>query len=89
MKAQQHTTNFAARPRKKVNIYIVELLAVAMALRVLAIDVQHRQITVLSSNLSALQAIEKPKHQSGQYILKEIYSSVNKLKRKGNRVATA
>jgi ribonuclease HI len=55
--------------RDNVNTYVAELTAIAMAIEQLANICQNRSITILSSNLSALQAIKRPKHQSGQWIL--------------------
>jgi hypothetical protein len=44
------------------NTYIVELIAISKAIHHLANACRNRSITLLSSNLLALQALMKPKH---------------------------
>jgi hypothetical protein len=74
-------------PRDRVNIYFVEIIAVATALRNLsAFPLQNRVITLLSSNLSLLQVINCPRQQSGQSYIRQIYTSIYKLQQAGNQV---
>jgi hypothetical protein len=73
--------------RETFNLYIAELTAIAMALRNLLGLFHNRKITILSSNLSALQAVKCPKHQSGQHILRQIYEFAHKLRIEGNQVS--
>jgi ribonuclease HI len=70
--------------RDNFNAYVAELTAISMAIEQLANICRNRSITILSSNLSALQAIKKPKHQSGQHILSQIYKHTHKLRKEGN-----
>jgi hypothetical protein len=55
--------------REKFNRYVTELTAISTALQNLVGYLRNRTLTILSSNLAALLAIKRPKHQSGQYIL--------------------
>jgi hypothetical protein len=67
-------------PRDRLNPYFAELIAISTALRNLAaLPIRNRIINILSSNLSALQAINHPKQQSGQTYINEIYKSAGKL----------
>jgi ribonuclease HI len=72
--------------RDGFNVYIAELTAISMALEQLANICRNRSITILSSTLSALQAIKRPKHQSGQQILSQIYKHTHKLRKEGNQI---
>jgi hypothetical protein len=70
--------------RDRFNPYAAELMAIAIALENIVGRFHNAKITILSSNLSALQAIRRPKHQSGQYILRQICEFASKLKAEGN-----
>jgi hypothetical protein len=73
--------------RDRLNPYFAELIAISAALQYLAaLPIRNRVITVLSSNLSALQAINHPRQQSGQSYICQIYESANRLKETGNQV---
>jgi ribonuclease HI len=53
-------------PRNKTNAYVAELVAIATALRNLVeLPIRNRVITILSSNLLALQALNRPRQQLG------------------------
>jgi hypothetical protein len=74
-------------PRDKLNPYFAELIAISTALQFLAaLQIRNRVITILSSNLSALQVINHPRQQSGQSHICQIYESADRLKETGNRV---
>jgi ribonuclease HI len=74
-------------PRNKTNPYVAELVAMAIALRNLAeLLVRNRVITILSSNLSALQALNRPRQQSGQWNICQIYKTAHKLRLEGNQI---
>ena len=63
-------------PRNKTNLYVAELVAIATALRNLVeLPVRNRVITILSSNLSALQVLNRLRQQSGQWNICQIYRS--------------
>jgi hypothetical protein len=73
--------------RDRLNPYFAELIAISTALRNLAsLPLRGRVITVLSSNLAALHAINCPKQQLGQSLIQQIYKATSKLKADGNQV---
>jgi hypothetical protein len=73
-------------PRSEQNPYIAEVKAIAMAICALPIYLMGREITIFTSNLAAIQVINKPKQQSGQDSIIQIYETVRKLKEGRNRV---
>jgi exonuclease III len=75
--------------RSRLNTYFAEIIAIATALKNLEdLSLGNKMIIVLSSNLSALQAINNPRQQSGQTHIRQVYSSTHKLQEYGNRVLT-
>jgi exonuclease III len=73
--------------RDRLNPYFAELIAISTAIQSLVgLPVRNRVITILSSNLSALQAINHPRQQSGQSYICQIYEAVDRLKATGNQV---
>jgi hypothetical protein len=75
--------------RRNFNSYFAELTAISTALQNLAtLPLRGRVITILSSNLAALHAINCPKQQSGQSLIQQIYKATSKLKADGNQVFT-
>lgn len=73
-------------PREEQNPYVAELAAIAMALRCLPGWLRNREVIIISSNRSALQVVARPRQQSGQYIVQEIYSYAVMLQSRGNAV---
>jgi hypothetical protein len=74
-------------PKDRLNLYFAELIAISTVLQYLAaLQIRHRVITILSSNLSVLQVINHPKQQSGQSHICQIYKSADRLKETGNQV---
>jgi len=73
-------------PRSEQNPYIAELKAIAMAIRGLPPYLVCREITIFTSNQAAIQVINKPKQQSGQDSIIQIYEAFRKLKEGRNRV---
>ena len=73
-------------PRSEQNPYIAEVKAIAMAIRALPPYLMGREITIFTSNQAAIQVINKPKQQSGQDSIIQIYETVRKLKEGRNRV---
>ena len=73
--------------RTKQNSYTAELTAIAAALKCVPPLTRNRQITILSSNRSALAAIRQPQQQSGQSIIQEIYDMACIFKEGGNHVS--
>ena len=69
--------------REEQNPYTAELEAIAMALRCAAAGLRRCELTVISSNRSALQAIARPRQQSGQCSIREIYRLVKRLQANG------
>jgi ribonuclease HI len=57
------------------NEYAVELAAILQALQILKVQPgsSNRQVTILTDCLSAIQSVQKPRLQSGQYILQQIW----------------
>ncbi|KAK8912689.1 hypothetical protein VCV18_012368 [Metarhizium anisopliae] len=72
--------------REEQNPYMGELAATAMALRCLPGWLRNRDVMIISSNQSALQVVARPRQQSGQYIVQEIYSYAGLLQSRGNTV---
>ncbi|KAF5137915.1 hypothetical protein E5D57_001694 [Metarhizium anisopliae] len=72
--------------REEQNPYMAELAAMAMALRCLPGWLRNREVIIISSNRSALQVVAKPRQQSGQYIVQEIYRYAVMLQSRGNAV---
>jgi hypothetical protein len=57
-----------------------------MAVRGLPPYLVGREITIFTSNQAAIQVINKPKQQSGQDSIIQIYETVRKLKEGRNRI---
>ncbi|KAM6505284.1 hypothetical protein FSOLCH5_15485 [Fusarium solani] len=72
--------------RDDQNPYTAELEAIAMALRCMPDGLQHRELTVLSSSQSSLKAIARPRQQSGQITIRQIYEHIKRLGKGSNRV---
>lgn len=72
--------------REEQNPYTAELAAIATALKNLPPSVCHREITVITRNQSALAAIRRPRQQSGQAIIQQIYQEAKLLTQRGNSV---
>ena len=73
-------------PRSEQNAYIAELKAIAMEVRGLPSYLMGREITIFTSNQAAIQVINKPRQQSGQDSIIQIYETFRKLKEGRNRV---
>ncbi|RYC76849.1 hypothetical protein BFJ63_vAg20276, partial [Fusarium oxysporum f. sp. narcissi] len=73
-------------PRDEQNAYMAELEAIAMVLRCMPDGLQHRDIIVATRNRSALQAIAKPRQQSGQGAIREIYRHARRLEKGSNTI---
>jgi hypothetical protein len=73
-------------PRDEKNAYIAELEAIAMVLRCMPDGLQYQDIIVATRNRSALQAIAKPRQQSGQGTIREIYRHARRLEKGGNTI---
>ncbi|KJZ68632.1 hypothetical protein HIM_11977 [Hirsutella minnesotensis 3608] len=68
------------------NAYTAGLEAIAVALRRVPLGLHDRDLTIVTSNRSVLQVIGRPRQQSGQCTIREIYGSVEYLWRRGCRV---
>ena len=73
-------------PKTGQNPYSAELAAVAMAVTHPPVHLHNRTITILTSNRAALLAISRPRQQSGQDSIKQIYIGVRALREGGNTV---
>ncbi|KAI8416526.1 hypothetical protein FOFC_02837 [Fusarium oxysporum] len=72
--------------RDEQNAYMAELEAIAMVLRCMPDGLRHREVIIATRNRSALQAIAKPRQQSGQGTIREIYKHVERLEKGGNTI---
>jgi hypothetical protein len=70
--------------REELNLYMAELRAIEMALRCMPSGLYRRSIAVMTSNRSALEAIRRPRQQSGQQIIRQIYKHIERLEDGGN-----
>jgi len=73
-------------PSDEQNAYTAGLEAIAMALRCVPLGLHDRDLTIVTSNRSVLQVIRRPRQQSGQCTIREIYGAVEFLGRRGCRV---
>ncbi|KJZ69133.1 hypothetical protein HIM_11480 [Hirsutella minnesotensis 3608] len=70
-------------PSDEQNAYTAGLEAIATALRCVPLGLRDRDLTVVTSNRSALQVIGRPRQQSGQCTIRAIYGSVEFLAKRG------
>src|SRR5436190_1294627 len=62
------------------NVYAAELTAIQMAVELFKEKIdKHTKTYIFTDNQSAIQAIESPKRQSGQYIVKEILNTIDRI----------
>lgn len=78
--------SFTLGKRTEQNPYTAELQAMATALEHIPPETNHRWISILSSNRSALAAVSQPRQQSGQATIQRIYSLVQRLQQRENAV---
>ncbi|OAQ59776.1 transposon I factor [Purpureocillium lilacinum] len=67
----------------RTNPYIAELAAIAMALKCMPAGLRRRELTIVTSNRSALRVIRRPRQQSGQCIVRQIYDRIDCLQGRG------
>lgn len=73
--------------RDEQNPYTAELAAIALALKCMPAGLHRRDLTVMTSNRSALQVIRRPRQQSGQCTIRQIYERTQYLQRRGCSVS--
>ena len=62
------------------NVYAAELTAIQMAIILFEEKIEkYTNIHIFTDNQSAIQAVESPKRQSGQYIIKEILDIIDRI----------
>ena len=62
------------------NIYAAELTAIQMAIKLFEEDIdKHPNVYIFTDNQSTIQAVDSPKRQSGQYIVKEILDTIDRI----------
>src|SRR5213083_8575 len=62
------------------NVYAAELTATKMSITLLEERIEeYSNVHIFTDNQSAIQAIESPKQQSGQYIIKSILDIIDKI----------
>lgn len=57
-----------------------------MGIRRLSTETKDKRISILTSNQTVLQAIGKPRRQSGQTSIRCIYEIIQSLRERGNRI---
>jgi ribonuclease HI len=72
--------------RQEQNRFTAELSAIEIALRNMPDGMRYREVTVMTSNLAAVQAIQRPRQQSGQCTIRKIYSHATRLAINGNKI---
>ncbi|KAJ6439086.1 reverse transcriptase [Purpureocillium lavendulum] len=75
------TTSLAVGPRSEQNPYTAELAAIEKALRSIPPDLPSRDVTIVTSNRSAVAAIRRPRQQSGQCSIRQIYDKTKQLQK--------
>ncbi|KAL6411757.1 Endonuclease/exonuclease/phosphatase [Ilyonectria robusta] len=70
-------------PGDEQNPYTAELAAIAMALECIPPRHPFRDVTVMTSNRSAVEVIRRPRQQSGQYTIRQIYDRAKCLQKRG------
>lgn len=76
-------------PSAHHNPFQAEPIAMDLALKGLPRGMRGRHVLVRTSNLGAVQAITRPKQQSGQQYIESIYRTVQPLKLNGNTAKTS
>ena len=62
------------------NVYAAELTAIQMAVNLFEEKInEHNDTYIFIDNQSAIQAVESPKRQLGQYIIKEILDAIDRI----------
>ena len=62
------------------NVYAAELTAIQMAVNLFEEKInEHNDTYIFTDNQSAIQAVESPKRQSGQYIIEEILDAIDRI----------
>ena len=69
---------------EELNLYIAELGAIEMVLRCMPSGLCRRDMTVMTSSRSALEVIRRPRQQSGQQIIRQIYDHMKRLEDEGH-----
>ena len=69
--------------RDEQNPYTAELAAIALALKCMPLGMHRRDLTVMTSNRSVIQVLRRPRQQSGQCIVREVYDYTEQLQRRG------
>ncbi|KAM5528512.1 reverse transcriptase [Fusarium oxysporum f. sp. phaseoli] len=82
----RHSVTLGSRDGQSLSTAELEAIAIALALRCMPDGLQYRELTVLSSSQSALKAIARPRQQSGQVAIRQIYEHVERLRKGNNRV---
>ncbi|KAM3502786.1 hypothetical protein MY11210_008956 [Beauveria gryllotalpidicola] len=67
--------------RDEQNPYTAELAAMAFALKCMPSGMRDRDITIMTRNRSAAQVVWRPRQQSGQCTIKQIYGHTERLRK--------
>ncbi|KAL4403522.1 hypothetical protein CABS03_15173 [Colletotrichum abscissum] len=71
--------------RTELNPYVAELAALAEAVMSLPQKLEYRAIHVFTSSKAAVLVMRNPRQQSGQREVRQLYSSMQALQRRGNK----
>lgn len=67
--------------RDEQNPYTAELAAMSFALKCMPAGMRGRDITIMTSNRSAAQVVWRPRQQSGQRTIKQMYDHTERLRK--------
>ena len=74
-----NTFSVTVSSQKDSNTYATDLFAVSHSLKLMATACKDVSVQVYIHNKSVLQSIQKPRQQSGQDLLREIYETTQSL----------
>ena len=77
--ASLNTFSVTVSSQKNSNTYATDLFAVSHSLKLMATACKDVSVQVYTHNKSVLQSIQKPRQQSGQELLREIYQTTQLL----------